>query len=267
MTPPGTFSCSRRSSADDRSIRRPIVRGATGEPHALAEPRADRRSPEYRAARASSRGRPEPDGSPRRDDMPLRAAVARGLLGRRPVEEIVPYVAVPRTSSLDSATTPRRCRSAERLRSDRRKPRRETDQDEGNPYPQRLGPWSAQASVLGPMIPTARRRSRRRARKRDDFVMAWDSCPRRTPQTAAPACGPLRVLLLSHPGAGPPSPQPYPKLQWATYDAVSDENRPQVYARPRDATSIHAPVDRACDSRPTPIRCSPIRGDPHARAC
>ena len=45
-TPPGTSGCSRRSSsANDRSIRRLTVRGATGEPNLLAKSRAARGSP------------------------------------------------------------------------------------------------------------------------------------------------------------------------------------------------------------------------------
>ncbi len=104
---------------------------------------------------------------------------------------------------------------------------------EGNPsHPSTLGASSSrvQASVLGLYDPD-RSQSVTRARYaevlerfRDGLgsavrgsCLGWRCRP----------CGPLRVLLLPHSGApGTPSSAPAtPELQWATYDAVSDENR------------------------------------------
>ena len=173
-TPPRTGRSRRSSSANDRSIRRLTVRGATGDTDILAKSRAARGAPRIpRLSRAgvpggrlgaSRRGHPA-----RHDDAPGRLAVARGARGcRRPVEEIVPYVTAPRRSSPDpryyATTMPFR---PERLRPDRREPRRATDQDRGNPRTPRPSGPRARASrrpCSASTIPTARNRSRSRER-------------------------------------------------------------------------------------------------------
>ena len=116
----GRFSCSRRSSADDRSIRRLSVRGATGEPHILAKPRADRGSPGIpRRSRArvpgGRLGASRRDHPARHDDAPGRLAVARGARGMPAArsKKSSRMSLLPRSSSLGfRATTRRRCRSA-----------------------------------------------------------------------------------------------------------------------------------------------------------
>ena len=141
---------------------------------------------------------------------------------------------LPRRSSLgspllrdDDAVPP------ERLRPDRREPRRATDQDRGKPCAP-LDPRGLELARPGvgarplrsrPLaIDHAERRAKVLERFRDGLGAAVQgSCRgwRRRP------CGPLRVLLLADPGApGHPSSAPaIRRLQWATYDAVSDENR------------------------------------------
>ena len=238
---PGRRRRSRRSStANDRSIRRLTVRGATGDTDLLAKSRADRGRPEFRAflEREFPEGASElPEGVTRRDMMMLLGASLSlaGLAGcRRPVEEIVPYVTapeeiVPGIPRYYATTMPFR-RSAYGLIVESHEGR--PTKIEGNPSPP-LDPRGLE--LARPGVRARPLRSRPLAighaagcaevleRFRDGLGAAVrGSCRgwRRRP------CGPLRVLLLSHPGApGSELRARYPRLQWATYDAVSDENR------------------------------------------
>ena len=169
-TPPGTFGCSRRSSANDRSIRRLTVRGATGEPRYWRSLAQIEDLPEYRAAleREFPEGASElPDGITRRDMMMLVGASLSlaGLAGcRRPVEEIVLYVAVPRRSSRIPryyATTMPFRRSAYGLIVESHEGR--PTKIEGNPRtPRRSGPRAraCRRRCSASTILTARSRSR-----------------------------------------------------------------------------------------------------------
>ncbi len=171
--------------------------------------------PEFRDAleREFPEGASElPDGITRREMIMLVGASLSlaGLAGcRRPVEEIVPYVAapedvVPGNPPLlrdDHAVPP------ERLRRDRREPRRATDQDRGKPLApvdprglERARPGvGARPLRSGPLaIGHAERHAEILERFRDGLGAAVrGSCRgwRRRP------CGPLRVLLFAYPGA------------------------------------------------------------------
>ena len=156
----------------------------------------------------------------------------------------------------------------ERLRPDRREPRRATDQDRGKPaHPSTLGASSTriQASVLGLYDPDRSQSITLKGRGRPGTI-SWPpggSCPRPMPRMAAP-------VLRSSPSPSPlrrwrarlRAPRPLSEaMQWATYDAVSDENR---LAGLRQATGrdvdLMLRLDRASViSASTPIRCSPIR--------
>jgi len=196
--------------------------------------------PEYRAAleREFPEGASElPDGITRREMMTLVGASLSlaGLAGcRRPVEEIVPYVAapeefVPGIPRYYATTMPFR-RSAYGLIVESHEGR--PTKIEGNPaHPSTLGASSVrvQASVLGLYDPDRSQSiTLKGARKSwNDFVTAWGELSK----THA-ADGGARLAVLSESFSSPTLARlvsmlrtRFPKLQWATYDAVSDENR------------------------------------------
>src|SRR5687767_2136358 len=158
-----------------------------------------------------------------------------GLAGcRRPVEEIVPYVTapedvVPGIPQHYATTMPFR-RSAYGLIVESHEGR--PTKIEGNPaHPSTLGASSSrvQASVLGLYDPDRSQSvTLKGARKSwDEFVGAWGKLAEAhaADEGAGLAvvsesfCSPTAARLASELRAR------YPKLQWATYDAVSDENR------------------------------------------
>jgi molybdopterin-containing oxidoreductase family iron-sulfur binding subunit len=178
-----------------------------------------------------------PEGITRRDMMMLVGASLSlaGLAGcRRPVEEIVPYVTapeeiVPGIPRYYATTMPFR-RSAYGLIVESHEGR--PTKIEGNPsHASTLGASSArvQASVLGRYDPDRSQSvALRGARKPwSDFVTAWG------PLAAAHAAdGGAGLAVLSESFSSPTLARlvaelraRYPRLQWATYDAVSDENR------------------------------------------
>jgi MoCo/4Fe-4S cofactor protein with predicted Tat translocation signal len=196
--------------------------------------------PEYRNAleREFPEGASElPDGITRRDMMMLVGASLSlaGLAGcRRPVEEIVPYVAppeevVPGVPRYYATTFPFR-RSAYGLIVESHEGR--PTKIEGNPaHPSTLGASSVrvQASVLGLYDPDRSQSiTLKRARKSwNDFVTAWGQLSKEHA-----ADGGARLAILSESFSSPTLARlvselrtRFPKLQWATYDAVSDENR------------------------------------------
>src|SRR5262245_24631250 len=158
-----------------------------------------------------------------------------GLAGcRRPVEEIVPYVAapeeiVPGIPRYYATTMPFR-RSAYGLFVESHEGR--PTKIEGNPsHPSTLGASSArvQASVLGLYDPDrSQSLTLKGARKSwNDFVTAWGELSK-----AHAADGGASLAVLSESFSSPTLARlaaelraRYPKMQWATYDAVSDENR------------------------------------------
>src|SRR5512132_2129818 len=196
--------------------------------------------PEYRTAleREFPEGASElPDGITRRDMMLLLGASLSlaGFAGcRRPVEEIVPYVAapedvVPGIPRYYATTMPFR-RSAYGLIVESHEGR--PTKIEGNPaHPSTLGGSSVrvQASVLGLYDPD---RSQSIALKGDpkswsDFVTAWGPL-----SEAHAADGGAGLAVLSESFSSPTLARlaaelraRYPRMVWATYDAVSDENR------------------------------------------
>jgi molybdopterin-containing oxidoreductase family iron-sulfur binding subunit len=196
--------------------------------------------PEYRAAleREFPEGASElPEGITRREMMMLVGASLSlaGLAGcRRPVEEIVPYVAppeevVPGIPRYYATTFPFR-RSAYGLIVESHEGR--PTKVEGNPaHPSTLGGSSVrvQASVLGLYDPDRSQSvALKGARKSwNDFVTAW------APLSQAHAAdGGARLAVLSESFSSPTLARlvselrtRFPRLQWATYDAVSDENR------------------------------------------
>jgi MoCo/4Fe-4S cofactor protein with predicted Tat translocation signal len=196
--------------------------------------------PEFRAAleREFPEGASElPEGMTRRDMMMLVGASLSlaGLAGcRRPVEEIVPYVNapeefVPGVPRYYATTMPFR-RSAYGLIVESHEGR--PTKIEGNPsHPSTLGASSTrvQASVLGLYDPDRSQSvTLSGARKSwNDFVTAWGQLSQ---AHAADAGAGLAVLSESF--SSPTLARlvsdlrtRYPRLQWATYDAVSDENR------------------------------------------
>jgi molybdopterin-containing oxidoreductase family iron-sulfur binding subunit len=196
--------------------------------------------PEFRASleREFPEGASEPpEGVTRRDMMMLLGASLSlaGLAGcRRPVEEIVPYVAapedvIPGVPRYYATTMPFR-RSAYGLIVESHEGR--PTKVEGNPsHPSTLGASGAlvQASVLGLYDPDRSPSvTLQGARKSwSDFVTAW-----RPLSEAHAADGGAGLAVLSESFSSPTLARlaselraRYPRLQWATYDAVSDENR------------------------------------------
>ena len=239
--------------------------------------------PEFRAVleREFPEGASElPEGVTRRDMMMLLGASLSlaGLAGcRRPVEEIVPYVTapeeiVPGIPRYYATTMPFR-RSAYGLIVESHEGR--PTKIEGNPsHPSTLGASSSrvQASVLGLYDPdrsqsvTLQGDAEVLERFRDGLGAAVrGSCRgwRRRP------CGPLRVLLLAHPGApGLRAPCPLPAV------AVGDLRRRQRREPARGSAAatgrdldLMLRLDRAVgDSRPR-RRPAPDRpGDDPSRA-
>ena len=196
--------------------------------------------PEYRAAleREFPEGASElPEGMTRREMMMLVGA-SLSLAGltacRRPVEEIVPYVAppeevVPGVPRYYATTMPFR-RSAYGLIVESHEGR--PTKIEGNPaHPSTLGGSSVrvQASVLGLYDPDRSQSIRQKGARKswNDFVMAWGPLSQ-----AHVADGGAGLAVLSESYSSPTVARlasqlrtRFPKMQWATYDAVSDENR------------------------------------------
>jgi len=179
-----------------------------------------------------------PAGISRREMMTLVGASLSlaGLAGciRRPVEEIVPYVtnpeeAVPGIPRYFATTMPFG-RSAYGLVVESHEGR--PTKIEGNPsHPASLGASSAriQASVLGLYDPDRSQGVRLKAESKswNDFVTAWTQLA----QVHA-ADGGAGLAVLSESFASPTLARlaaefrtRYPKASWATYEAVSDENR------------------------------------------
>jgi len=178
-----------------------------------------------------------PDGITRRDMMMLLGASLSlaGLAGcRRPVEEIVPYVAAPEDTlpgiPRHYATTMPFHRSAYGLIVESHEGR--PTKIEGNPaHPSTLGASSSlvQASVLGLYDPDRSQTVTQKgaAKSWNDFVAAWKELSKA--HDADDGAG-LAVLTGSY-----SSPtlarlasnlrERYSKMRWATYDAISDENR------------------------------------------
>jgi len=177
------------------------------------------------------------EGITRRDMMMLVGASLSlaGLAGcRRPVEEIVPYVTAPEDIVPGIpryyATTMPFGRSAYGLIVESHEGR--PTKIEGNPsHPSTLGGSSArvQASVLGLYDPDRSQSVTLRGTRKswNDFVTAWGQM---TQVHAAGGgaglaiisesfCSPTMARLISELRVS------YPRVQWATYDAVSDENR------------------------------------------
>ena len=196
--------------------------------------------PEFRASleREFPEGASElPEGVTRRDMMMLLGASLSlaGLAGcRRPVEEIVPYVTapeeiVPGVPRYYATTMPFR-RSAYGLIVESHEGR--PTKVEGNPsHPSTLGASSSrvQASVLGLYDPDRSQSVTLHGTPKSwsDFVTAWG------PLSAAHAAdGGAGLAVLSESFSSPTLARlaselraRYPRLQWATYDAVSDESR------------------------------------------
>jgi MoCo/4Fe-4S cofactor protein with predicted Tat translocation signal len=177
------------------------------------------------------------DGVTRRDMMMLLGA-SLSLAGlaacRRPVEEIVPFVTapeeiVPGIPRYYATTMPFR-RSAYGLIVESHEGR--PTKIEGNPsHPSTLGASSSrvQASVLNLYDPDRSQAvTQQRARKSwADFVSAWGKLAE-----THNGDGGAGLAVLSESFSSPTLARlatelrtRYPKMQWATYDAVSDENR------------------------------------------
>src|SRR6476620_2957117 len=195
--------------------------------------------PEYRAAleREFPEGASELDGITRRDMMMLLGA-SLSLAGLaacpRPVEEIVPYVTapeeiVPGIPRYYATTMPFR-RSAYGLIVESHEGR--PTKIEGNPsHPSTLGASSSriQASVLGLYDPDRSQsvRLKGEAKPWADFVTAWG------PMSQAHAAdGGAGLAVLSQSFSSPTLARlstelraRFPRSQWVTYEAVSDENR------------------------------------------
>ena len=200
-------------------------------------------SPESRAflEREFPEGSSElPEGITRRDMITLLGASMSiaGLAGcdiiRRPVEQIVPYVnapedIVPGIPRYYATTMPfRRSAYGVIVESHEGRPTK----IEGNPaHPSTLGASSSrvQASVLGLYDPDRSQtvRLKGEAKSWADFVTAWGEFAK-----AHAADGGAGLAILSESFSSPTLARlaselrtRYPKSQWATYDAVSDENR------------------------------------------
>jgi MoCo/4Fe-4S cofactor protein with predicted Tat translocation signal len=178
-----------------------------------------------------------PEGVTRRDMIMLLGASLSlaGLAGcRRPVEEIVPYVTapeeiVPGVPRYYATTMPFR-RSAYGLIVESHEGR--PTKVEGNPsHPSTLGASSArvQASVLGLYDPDRSQSVTLQGAQKSwkDFATAWGPL-----SEAHAADGGASLAVLSESFASPTLARlaselraRYPKVQWATYDAVSDESR------------------------------------------
>ena len=178
-----------------------------------------------------------PEGITRREMMMLLGASLSlaGLAGcRRPVEEIVPFVSAPEDLvpgiPRSYATTMPFGRSAYGLVVESHEGR--PTKIEGNPsHPSTLGASSArvQASVLGLYDPDRSQtvRLNGEARSWNEFVMAWEE---RTQAHATDGGAGLAVLSesFSSPTLARLASEfraRYPRAIWATYEAVSDENR------------------------------------------
>src|SRR5512143_3685528 len=195
---------------------------------------------DYRAAleREFPAGASElPEGITRREMMMLLGASASlaGLAAcRRPVEEIVPYVSppeeiVPGIPRYYATTMPFR-RSAYGLIVESHEGR--PTKIEGNPaHPSTLGASSSfiQASVLGLYDPDRSQSVKQQGANKPwtDFVTAWGQIA----QSHA-ADGGAGLAVISESFSSPTLARlaselraRFPRLQWATYDAVSDENR------------------------------------------
>jgi Fe-S-cluster-containing dehydrogenase component/anaerobic selenocysteine-containing dehydrogenase len=158
-----------------------------------------------------------------------------GLAGcRRPAEEIVPYVIAPEDSvpgipRYYATTMPFR-RSAYGLIVESHEGR--PTKVEGNPsHPSTLGASSSrvQASVLGLYDPDRSQSVMQQGTRKSwgDLVTAWGQL-----SEAHTADGGASLAVLSESFSSPTVARltselraRYPQLQWATYDAVSDENR------------------------------------------
>src|SRR5688572_23356264 len=158
-----------------------------------------------------------------------------GLAGcRRPVEEIVPYVnapeeIVPGIPRYYATTMPFR-RSAYGLIVESHEGR--PTKIEGNPsHPSTVGASSSlvQASVLGLYDPDRSQSVTQKGARKSwtDFVTAWGQLAE-----AHSADGGAGLAVLSESFSSPTLARlaselraRYPRLQWATYDAVSDESR------------------------------------------
>jgi MoCo/4Fe-4S cofactor protein with predicted Tat translocation signal len=178
-----------------------------------------------------------PEGMTRRDMMMLVGASVSlaGLAGcRRPVEQIVPYVtppeeAIPGIPRFYATTMPFR-RSAYGLIAESHEGR--PTKVEGNPaHPSTMGASSArvQASVLNLYDPDRSQSVRLKGEKKSwtDFVTAWGELAK---AHAADGGGGLAVLSesFSSPSLARLASElrsRFPKAQWVTYDAVSDESR------------------------------------------
>ncbi len=178
-----------------------------------------------------------PEGVTRRDMMTLLGASLSlaGLAGcRRPVEQIVPYVNAPEDVVPGIprfyATTMPFGRSAYGIIVESHEGR--PTKIEGNPsHPSTLGASSAriQASVLGLYDPERSQAVKLKGETKSwsDFVTAWGLLSQ-----AHAADGGAGLAVLSESFCSPTLARlsselraRYPRLQWATYDAVSDENR------------------------------------------
>jgi molybdopterin-containing oxidoreductase family iron-sulfur binding subunit len=179
-----------------------------------------------------------PEGITRRDMMMLLGASLSlaGVTGciRRPVEEIVPFVTAPEDTlpgipRYYATTMPFR-RSAYGLIVESHEGR--PTKVEGNPsHPSTLGASSSlvQASVLGLYDPDRSQSvTLKGARKSwSDFVTAWGELAK-----AHASDGGAGLAIVSESFSSPTLARlatelrtRYPRVQWATYDAVSDENR------------------------------------------
>src|SRR5512145_168339 len=158
-----------------------------------------------------------------------------GLAGcRRPVEEIVPFVTAPEDAVPGIpryyATTMPFGRSAYGLIVESHEGR--PTKIEGNPaHPSTLGASSSrvQASVLGLYDPDRSQSVTQKGARKSwaDFVAAWGQL-----SPAHAADGGAGLAVLSESFSAPTLARlvselraRYPQLQWATYEAVSDENR------------------------------------------
>jgi MoCo/4Fe-4S cofactor protein with predicted Tat translocation signal len=196
--------------------------------------------PEFRSAleREFPEGASElPEGVSRRDMMMLLGAslsLAGTLACRRPVEEIVPFVTAPEETlpgiPRSYATTMPFRRSGYGLIVESHEGR--PTKIEGNPsHPSTLGASSSiiQASVLGLYDPDRSQSvTLKGARKSwNDFVTAWGQLAE-----AHAADGGAGLAVVSESFSSPTLARlgaalraRYPRVHWATYDAVSDESR------------------------------------------
>ncbi len=221
-----------------------------------------------------------PEGITRRDMMLLLGASLSlaGLAGcRRPVEEIVPFVTapeemVPGIPRYYATTMPFR-RSAYGLIVESHEGR--PTKIEGNPsHPSTLGASSSrvQASVLGLYDADRSQAVRLKGEPKswNDFVTAWGQLSQ-----AHAADGGKSLAVLSESFSSPTLARlaselraRYPRVQWATYDAVSDESRVAGlrYATGRDL-DLMLRLDRA--SVILALDADPLLTDPemirHAR--